>query len=604
MINRPKSSSVLAGRDPARGSGRHQMTERRKFVIPRLFLGLIFCLLICLSGAGVSHAQPRPVRPVGVFAHVDLQEAIQQCKNEYKSQHNNKEPSKREMESCISDLYVSLLSPSYISGIALGVHWDIIQLQSMGAFCQQYTCPSGNPCPSDIKCLPGAIIPIDVVVHNTKFFDWSYILDAFSAANRNGKNVLLKITPGVDSPKWLTNPSTGQIGSCDAPVFEGGKTDRNCGTQTFHDIPEQIRADTKVQPLPWNMTYQIAWADFLYQLKREIENQFPANFVGIDIAGPNCASSEMILPTSAYGSYVDSDASTGKTSADDAWTMLIKNTYEKSDPSLLNSDQVFINSWYTTIVTYEEIFQNLTLIISPDNETAMPEIGALNKYKDDFLYSKDDLCSTAAAKFAVSCETKAEILSKFLDFPTDQPNPALSGNLKATLIGGLITASNPANGDIGLPAVKLMAQKYGIWGGAEFDHPVSNPKFTQQMGCPLGKYCCPPGQVCKCPKSNPGCTFETVPVDRAMLGVLGNFFNGTSYGGIAVLWGGTAGPQRLQYLLVEYEDIQYASNLQNQYAGAFQTDLCFASIALYLMAGRPPLSCLPTGLAGTRLGPN
>ncbi len=604
MINRPKSRRAVADWPLTAGSVPHRLTASRIFAMPPIVLGLIVGMFAFLSAVGPSHAQPQPVRPVGVLAHVDLQEAIHQCKSAYEKLHN-KEPSKQDVRSCLTGLYVNLLSPTYISGIALGVHWDLIQLQSMQAFCQQYTCPSGHPCPSDIKCLIGAIIPIDVVVQNSDFFDWSYILDVFGVANGVGKNVLLKVTPGVESPNWLTSPTSGQITSCDTPVFEGGKTDRDCGTQTFRDIPEQIRADTQIQPLPWNVTYQTAWANFLYQLKHAIADQFPTDFVGIDIAGPNCASTEMILPTTAYGSYVKSNVPAGKTSADDAWTMLIKNTYEKSDPTLLNSDQVFINSWYTSFVTYEEIFQNLTLIISPDDEAAMPEIGNLSVHGNNFLYSINDLCSAAATtRFAVSCETKTEVLSNFLDYPIDQPNPTLAGNLKATLIGGLVTASNPVNGDIGLPAVKLMAQNYGILGGAEFDHPVSNPKFTQEEGCPRGQVCCPPGQVCKCPKSNPNCTFETITPDQAMLGVLGNFFNGTLYGGITGLWGGTMGQQRLQYLLVEYEDIRYTLNPQNQYATDFQHYLCDASIALYRMSTRTPPACASAGLAGIGTRPD
>jgi hypothetical protein len=589
MTNRPKSRLAVGDGHLAAGSVQHRMTASRIFPMPHILLGLIFGLFVLLSGVGPSHAQSQPIRPVGVVVHVDLEEAIQQCKSQYKKMHNGKEPSKSDVQSCLSDLFVSLLSPSYISGIALGVHWDRIQLQSMEAFCQQYTCPSGHSCPSDIKCLSGAIIPIAVVVANSDFFDWSYILSAFGVANGAGKNVLLKLTPGVQSPKWLTNPSTGQIASCDTPVFEGGKADPGCGTQTFHKIPEQIRADTEIQPLPWNVTYQSAWANFLYQLKHAIADQFPLIFVGIDLAGPNCASDEMILPTSAYGSYVKSNSPKGKTDADDAWTMLIANTYQKKDPTLLNSDQVFINSWYTFIVTYEEIFQNLTLVISPDDETSMPEIGPPTVHGDNFLYSTDDLCSKTASKFAVSCETKTEVLSNFLDYPTaNQPNATKGGNLKAALIGGLITASNPDNGEIGLPAVKLMAQKYGIWGGAQFDHPVSNPEFTQEEGCPLG-------QVCKCPKSDPNCSFVTVTVGQAMLGVLGNFFDGTQYGGIQWPWGGTMGQQRLQYLMVEYEDIEYALDPRNQYATDFQNYLCAASIALYKMAGQTPRTCIQSG---------
>ena len=484
-----------------------------------MLFGLMFCLLVFLAGTGASHAQVQKTPSVGVFVHVDLEEAIQQCKKEYKAQHNDKNPSKKEVQACISDLYVSLLSPPYISGIALGVHWDRIQLQSMKAFCQQYTCPSRNPCPPDIKCPPDAIIPIDVVVDNSDFFDWSYIVDAFDVTNGTAKQVLLKLTPGVESPKWLINPSTGQIASCDTPVFNGGNPDPYCGTQTFHHIPEQRRADSLTQPLPWNLIYQTAWANFLYQLKHAIAGRFPHNFLGVDLAGPNTASPEMILPTSGYHSYVVT--ATGKTDADDAWAMLIANTYKNTEPMLLGSDQAFINSWFTFIVTYQAIFQNATLVISPDDEAAMPEIGALSVHGDNFLYKKDGLCNAATSNFAVSCETKTEVLSNFLDYPFGiQSHPMPGANLKAAMIGGLVTASNPDNGDIGLPGVKLMAQKYGILGGAQFDHPISNPTFTQEEGCPPGKFCCPPGQVCKCPKSQPDCTFETLPLTGRCLAFL------------------------------------------------------------------------------------
>ena len=62
------------------------------------------------------------------------------------------------------------------------------------------------------------------------------------------------------------------------------------------------------------------------------------------------------------------------------------------------------------------------------------------------------------------------------------------------------------------------------------------------------------------------------------------------------------GQQRLQYLLVEYEDIQYALNPQNQYAADFQHYLCDASIALYRMATQTPPACPSRGLGGINAG--
>jgi hypothetical protein len=117
-------------------------------------------------------------------------------------------------------------------------------------------------------------------------------------------------------------------------------------------------------------------------------------------------------------------------------------------------------------------------------------------------------------------------------------------NGKATQVGGLTASgiSDAAPGDIGLFSVKLLTslkpQPFPpIRGGAQFDFPVSDPLKIQQEGCTS------PGASC------------TITPEEAAYNVLTTFFDGTPVG---AFYGGTRGPAPLQYVAIDYTEVQYA----------------------------------------------
>ena len=236
-------------------------------------------------GAGACWAAGAVRRPLGVYAHIALGEAI----NSYPG----KPPSSSALHTYLQNLYAGLLADPAIAGSAFGAHWDQTQ-------------PSSGTAASS--------------------FDWSYLDDVFTAATAAHKTVQLIMTPGVDAPAWLM----AQLTSCD-PLFTKSGAPANCGKVTFAGFPEQQRADSNVMPLPWNTVYQQAWTAFLTSLNARYGSN-PA-LVAVAIAGPILASDEMILPTSVNTTA----AQPSGLAPDDMWAALIQNAfptnaaYQRSD---------------------------------------------------------------------------------------------------------------------------------------------------------------------------------------------------------------------------------------------------------------------------------
>ena len=318
-------------------------------------------------------------------------------------------------------------------------------------------------------------------------------------------------------------------------------------------------------PLPWNGAYQIYWGEFLTQ----VNTQYGSNpaLVAVAVAGPNGASTEMVLPTSANDSFQNPNEP-----ADDAWKKIIAHDF-KPNSGYRDTDEVFIDSWAQTIKEYESTFPNVTLVVTPNDGEDLPAF-TWNKAKphhadktlfDKALFEKD--CSQAIQEVHNgtpftqtdyrSCEAKAEILSRFLKF---------GDNAKATQVGGMRASSPTCTGDIGLPGVKLLTPGSSLAsppliGGAAFDYAVSGPgqtgeKLRYEEGCP--------------PKSSATCWTTKAPaphckvsIEEAAYNVLTNFFYGTpsapDFGGPC---GGTAAIQcnaTIQYVQVEFEDVIYAN---------------------------------------------
>ncbi len=450
------------------------------------------CWVLLLAGAGLSQAdEGKSVRkPLGVYAKVDIEDATAGFTGP------------GNLHSYLRQLYASLLANRAISGLTVGAHWDHIQISDRSF------CPLDQPCPS-----------------GSDGYDWSYLDDAFEEANLAHKSVQLIITPGVDSPPWLL----AKIPSCDGLFASAGTAPADCGQVTFANFPEQQHADCTllnlpcVFPLPWNSVYKEAWWDFLTHLNARYGPN-PA-FVSIAVAGPICASTEIILPTTANGSTQEQSG----LAADDAWGTLIYNSFPDIS-SYQCTDQAFIDQWEHTIDAYERIFAGVTLFLSPDAGNDLPEFTqgpTLTVHLDNTLWAKD--CNGPTPDdYPRSCEAKTEILSYFIT--------VAGPNFKATRVGGMTAADYVSLGNIGIAGVKLLTSSHPFLGGAEFDHPVSN--LGDGVGCTMAE--------------GPGCS---ISIEAAAYNLLTVFFYGTP---AATLYGGTWGSAPIDYLEVPYVDVQYA----------------------------------------------
>jgi len=403
------------------------------------FLEFLFACLLCCSipqtnalAQGPQHGswQPQQHGLIGVYAHLDVEDAI----NQYTGPAN---PTSEQLHAYLRNLYVRMFANPALVGIELGEHWKTIQTRTEG--------PSGTP--------------VDQ-------FDWSYLDDAFLFAHVAHKSLRLNITPGIYSPAGVL----GEIPPCDG-LFPGtpGPVMDDCGTVQFQGVPEKGPNEVFVFPLPWNCLYKNAWADFLSNLNARYKDR--EEFASIVVAGPIGASPEMILPTDNN----DSSPQPSGEPVDAMWRALIKNAY-KSDSSYWGTDQVFIDQWEQTIDTYEKIFSGISLDLTPDTGDDFPEFSSTLPPILPPLYTPD--CN--ATPFVMSCEAKVEIISYFI---SEQGH-----NGKSTKVGGMTASSNTGDGNIGIPGVKLLTsldpQPWPpIRGGADFDYPVSDPTKILQEGC-------------------------------------------------------------------------------------------------------------------------
>jgi hypothetical protein len=468
------------------------------------------CWVLLLAGAslpranGQSFGPTKPVyaQPSGVYAKIDVEDAILTCTTS-------------DYHSCLQNRYQRLFTNTAISGITVGEHWDNIQLSS--ASCVTTADPK--------LCVQAGT-------------DWTYLDDAFAAANALGKSVQLIITPGVDTPLWVL----AQIRSCDGLFPSGtGSAPLDCGKVTFNNFQQQRqRADGDVFPLPWNHTYRTLWNSFL-QLLNDRYN-LPSNpaFVSIAVARPNGASDEMILPTTAFHAVQASGMP-----ADKAWKYLIQHSFPNAGSDYWNSDQAFVDFWAQTIEDYERIFFGLTLVLSPDAGNYLPELKTADLNPP--LYNLE--CPNA--KDPYSCAAKTNILSYYL-YKGGHDGP----DAKVARVGGMTAASALTIEDstlgIGIAGVKLLTvpqpslplpTPLPLLGAAEFDHPVSTGKDIQAQGCPTWPTPCSP----------------KVTTEEAAYNTLTVFFSGTPaasyYGGEMGVGAGTCGSALMQYLEVPYLDV-------------------------------------------------
>jgi len=439
-------------------------------------------------------AQSAPPRiPKGIYAVVKVEDVVENRFNVIKSEGKGITIAGMDLY-LTNDFYPQLLGNHAVAGLALEIHWDTLNPN-----------PPGDP--------------------NDYF--WNYVDDAFSSVstwNQNHpdaapKTIQLIVSPGFNSPQWLLNEIADTDGSCDG-LFSGvpPTPGPGCGLVTFAKFTEQNEADGNVLPLPWDMTYEVAWYGFLEELGARYTNK-PA-LVSIAVAGPTGASAEMLLPSgNAYGTFNGTNVP-----ADHMWHILLSNV------GLPQTDFAFILEWYAAIDAYGDIFSGLTLVATTGN--GLPNL-APGPFTPPPPFGPD--CSSVEN---MDCQAETTILSDFI-------MPSVGGsNSKATQTSGLEVSREGTN--LGINGVRFLTQytmgmtspSTLILGGAQFNESVSQNPDAE--GCPSG---------------HPACSLSRV---QALYNVLGDYFDYTPAGG--GFFGGTLGSAPLNYLQIYSSDIQYANN--------------------------------------------
>jgi hypothetical protein len=318
-----------------------------------------------------------------------------------------------------------------------------------------------------------------------------------------------------------------------------------CGWAYFNDSEGKKTAVLTRLPLPWNTVYQDAWATF----RSALWQKYGAStaFVSIAVAGPTSASTEMILPNDSN----DPDH------ALPLWTHLLAAQY--SDSTYQDTDLAFTDAWHAAIVTFESIFDGVTLVATTGSGLPMflphcatdparcpipPEFNADCDYGPPGGLSMD-------------CAAEATILADFSD--------ALGNAGKATQTSG-IERHHAGNDHLGLSGVKWLAQQTAmspspisststILGGGQFGTSFSDKPDKE-------------GSV-------DGSTL--ISPEQALYNVLQVVFDGTTVGpkyGVSELLGGSSAgfdsfapsnfklsdPAPLNYLQIYDTDIVYASD--------------------------------------------
>ena len=559
-------------RTGAKAIGRHRP------ILP-LVSALTAALAWFLPGAAwsddLSSSQAR--MPFGVYAHVDIEDVlpglvakfpnieIRQSATQACAVVRASPSDRAALHLALQGFYTTLLSDEAISGITAGVHWCRVQIE--------------NPDKNDAVC---GISAVPCYPHGN---DWSYVDDIFTAvhnyniATHANKTVQLIVTPGVYSPSWLTDGAL--LESCD-PLFDGRKSSLpNCGMVTFNPYPEQKLAlhttDLLVlpMPLPWSTRYLDYWHRFLEDLATRYG--IDQALVSVIMAGPTCSTTEMILPNTANGSLQNSGME-----ADQAWQVLIGNSFKNNIDYAMHPAQVFVDYWERAIGAYERIFLNskLTLILTPDDYKNMPEFTGTslplphlrNELALDFANFYTDNCNNAS--LPISCQTKATVAFYLAVHPAP---PSLNGNIaKGTSVGGMRAGSQLSTGQIDVPGMKLLSADPPpftanhrslpggpLLGGAQFDHNLTKFDLTDDSYQPSTNAFSPVSENFQdqaCLSTQPNCV-GTVSVEQGAFQVFANFFSGTT---AAYLFdAGTTIPPigfqaPVQFVDVTWRDVMYA----------------------------------------------
>jgi hypothetical protein len=455
---------------------------------------------------------------VGVYARPDIDGCVA---------HPN-QGSNTSTDECLSNQITALLSDPAISGVSAFVNWNDISLT----------------------------IPTNSLVGTN---DWSILDDIFGAvAQWNADNptnipktIQLGLQPGFHTPQWVFN----NLSSCDAMFLtnsqgtivnsqgtlvgvDPSKVTNTCGCASFLEAEDKANPTVLPLPLPWNSFYTNAWATFI----RAVAGKYGTNslLVSMAVAGPTASSCEMILPN-------ENDDPTNYLK----WNPLFALEFP-SDPSLANSDTLFIQEWEDAIDVYGEAFSNLTLVVTTG--TGLPNFLDTNgvpypTYTVPPGFAPD--CADTNLARIMDCAAETTILAYFAD-------PRHGGkNAKATQESGLGAVAlhiHPlGGGDLDAHGIKWLAQSTPsgsaplpgtsnvvsrVLGGLQFDYSFSMSPQTE--GCP---------QLGGCPTNDP------ISPEQAFYNVLRAFFDGTQVGGS---YGVTTSNLPLNYVQIYAADVLYA----------------------------------------------
>ena len=528
-------------------------------------LGAACALLLGLGTARADQPNPphpKPRLPLGIYAVVPVESA---ANNECDAASAWLEFDRRAtVNACLNGFYTDLLNNKAVSGLALQVYWTTL-----------------NPNP------PTSPDP----------YSWDYVDDAFSSVSlwnssnpgKVPKTIQLIVTPGFNSPQWLLDELTDCDGLFASPAVIPADT---CGKATFTDSKEPAAGD--VLPMPWNATYQAAWATFLKALQARynasyelIDGRLGGNpLVSIAVAGPTAASAEMLLPN---GYKNDQTPSGGPaTSANCMWDELLalEASGNPDSWSCSGTDSAFITAWDDAIDTYASIFGDLTLIVTTGD--GLPNLALSFPVVPTTPYDFTSDCPSPD----MDCQAETTVLAYFAQSTVG------GSNAKATQTSGMEASRVGLN--LGIDGVQLLSQQSAtsaqILGGAQFNTQVS--RYAAQEGClttfpptkdfdtckvPAGGFatqdavnveCIP--QMCLAPgvtladlqskklltygavkKNDPQ---DLISPEQAAYNVLEDFFTGAPTGGPDFV--GMKGGAPLNYLQIYYEDIEYATNNQ------------------------------------------
>jgi hypothetical protein len=212
------------------------------------------------------------------------------------------------------------------------------------------------------------------------------------------------------------------------------------GSAYFNDSEGKNTPVLTQLPLPWNTVYQDAWATFL----RALWEKYGANtaFVSIAVAGPTSASTEMILPNDSN----DPDH------AVPLWIDLLAAQYG-SGSAYDQTDLAFTEAWGAAIVTFESIFDGVTLVATTGSGLPIfvPPHCAKDTSRCPIPSEFDRVCDyQPPGGLSMDCAAEATILAAFSAAP---------GNAgKATQTSG-IKRDHAGNDKLGLSGVKWLAAK-------------------------------------------------------------------------------------------------------------------------------------------------